>query len=113
MLSSSETRDLGTIVLEIGSVNEQIAVMAEATPSNWPAAKTAQQIDANQTGFKGTIHYKPNMDAVQEVRVLTSNRGGLPPLAAGLAGRSRMFTASTTPGTTHSGREPAGARRAE
>ena len=31
-LSASETRDLGRIALEIGSMTEQIAITAEATP---------------------------------------------------------------------------------
>jgi hypothetical protein len=131
ILSSSETRDLGTIALEIGSVVEEVAVTAAATPIQLASSEKAQLIDANQlksvalkgrdlfgymqllpgvidtanrdvtspnglgnitingntsaknftvdgitdvdTGSNGTIHYEPNMDAVQEIRVLTSN----------------------------------------
>ncbi len=130
-LASSETRDLGTISLEIGNVSEQITVEALTTPVQVASSEKAALIDGRQlnlvalkgrdlfgfmvlipgvvdtanrdvtspngfggitingntsaknftvdgitdvdTGSNGTIHYEPNMDAIQEVRVLTSN----------------------------------------
>ncbi|HTS30855.1 MAG TPA: carboxypeptidase regulatory-like domain-containing protein [Bryobacteraceae bacterium] len=132
-VTASETRDLGRIALEMGSVRENITVEAVATPvqtasSEKSALVTGEQL--NQIALKGrdflglmytlpgivdtrnnrdstspnnigglyiaggrqesknftvdgindldtgsndTIHYEPNMDAIAEVRVLTSN----------------------------------------
>jgi len=130
-VSSSETREVGTITLEVGNLTEQIAVTAEATPVQLASSEKAALVDGKQlnqvalkgrdlfgfmvlipgvidtanrdvtspngfgaitingntsaknytvdgitnvdTGSNGTIHYQPNMDAVQEVKVLTSN----------------------------------------
>ena len=131
-LSASETRDLGRIALEIGSMTEQIAITAEATPVQVASSEKSQTIDGRQlnditikgrdlfgylklvpgvidttasrdvtspnaiggisingntsaknftvdgitdidTGSNGTLHYEPNIDAIQELKVLTSN----------------------------------------
>jgi hypothetical protein len=131
-LSASETRDLGQISLEIGSMTEQIAIIAEATPVQVASSEKSQTIDGKQlnditlkgrdlfgylklvpgvidttaardvtspnaiagitingntsaknftvdgitdidTGSNGTLHFEPNIDAIQELKVLTSN----------------------------------------
>src|SRR5215471_3591385 len=131
-LSASETRDLGQISLEIGSMTEQIAIIAEATPVQVASSEKSQTIDGKQlnditlkgrdlfgylklvpgvidttaardvtspnaiagitingntsaknftvdgitdidTGSNGTLHYEPNLDAIQEMKILTSN----------------------------------------
>jgi hypothetical protein len=130
-LSSSETRDMGRITLEVGSVNEQMAVDAEATPVQTKSSEKSSLIDAEQfsrialkgrdlfgfmslmpgivdtanrdvtspsaisgitiygntsaknftvdgitdldTGSNTSLHFEPNMDAIQEIKVLTSN----------------------------------------
>src|SRR5215469_16666047 len=48
VVSASETRDLGTIHVEIGSVTESISVTAEATPIQLASSEKSQLIDANQ-----------------------------------------------------------------
>jgi hypothetical protein len=130
-LSSGETRDMGRIKLEVGSVNEQMAVNAEATPVQTKSSEKSSLVDGEQlnriplkgrdlfgfmslipgvldttnrdvtsptgvggvtingnpsaknfivdgitdmdTGSNTTIHYEPNMDSVQELKVLTAN----------------------------------------
>src|SRR5215471_17065653 len=132
-LSASETRDLGQISLEIGSMTEQIAIIAEATPVQVASSEKSQTIDGKQlnditlkgrdlfgylklvpgvidttaardvtspnaisgitinggnnlqknftvdgitdmdTGSNATLHYEPNIDAIQELKILTSN----------------------------------------
>lgn len=130
-LSSSETRDMGRIKLEVGSVNEQMAVNAEATPVQTKSSEKSSLVDGEQlnriplkgrdlfgfmslipgvldttnrdvtsptgvggitingnssaknftvdgitdmdTGSNTTVHFEPNMDAIQELKVLTSN----------------------------------------
>jgi hypothetical protein len=129
-LASSETRDLGRIVLPIGSVTEEISVTAEVTPLQTASSEKSALIDGNQlvripmrgrdlfgylrtvpgvtgvaggettgtglpgsingnpnntknftvdgvtdidTGSNGTVHYEPNLDAIAEIRVLTTN----------------------------------------
>jgi len=132
ILAASETRDLGTLSLQIGNLTESISVTAEATPIQLASSEQSHLIDANQlsnvtlkgrdlfgymrlipgvidttaardvtnpnaiggitingntsaknftvdgvtdmdTGSNGTVHYEPNIDAIQELRVLTSN----------------------------------------
>ena len=132
-VSASETRDVGVLHLEIGSVSESVTVTAEATPIQLASSEKSQLIDASQlenvtlkgrdlfgymhllpgvvdttasrdvtapgniagiyingnyqsaknftvdgitdmdTGSNGTLHYEPNLDAIQELKVLTSN----------------------------------------
>ena len=132
VVSASETRDLGTLHVEIGSVTESISVTAEATPIQLASSEKSQLIDANQlenvtlkgrdlfgymklvpgvidtttsrdvtspnaiggitingnttaknftvdgitdmdTGSNGTLHYEPNLDSIQEMKILSSN----------------------------------------
>src|ERR1700744_2872045 len=132
VVSASETRDVGTLNLELGSMTESISVTAEATPIQLASSEKAQLIDANQlenvtlkgrdlfgymklvpgvidttasrdvtgpnqiagitingntsaknftvdgitdmdTGSNGTLHYEPNIDSIQELKVLGSN----------------------------------------
>ncbi|HUI57627.1 MAG TPA: carboxypeptidase-like regulatory domain-containing protein [Bryobacteraceae bacterium] len=133
VLSASETRDLGTLALQIGNLTESVSVTAEATPIQLASSEQSREIDANQlanvtlkgrdlfgyfhllpgiidttasrdvtspnniagiyingnyssaknftvdgvtdvdTGSNGTVHYEPNIDAIQELKVLTSN----------------------------------------
>ncbi len=132
-ISSSEARDLGRVVLEIGSLTDEVHVTAEATPVQLASSEKSALIDgaeildvaikgrdlfdfmrtlpgvvdtratrdvtspnsiagitinggsANQknftvdgvtdmdTGSNGTLHYEPNLDAIAEIRVLSSN----------------------------------------
>ena len=131
-VSASETRELGTLSLEIGNVTESVSVMASATPIQLASSEQSQEIDANQlknvtlkgrdlfgyfhlipgvidttanrdvtspnaiggitingntlaknftvdgitdvdTGSNGSLHYEPNIDAIQELKVLSSN----------------------------------------
>ncbi len=132
-LTSSETRDLGVIKMEIGSLQESISVEAAATPVATASSEKSALVsgrELNQIALKGrdffglmytlpgvvdtstgrdatspnalsgitinggrnasknftvdgitdmdtgsntTLHYEPNMDAIAEVRVLTSN----------------------------------------
>lgn len=132
-LSANETRDLGQIALELGSVKENITVEAIATPVQTASSEKSALVTGDQlnqialkgrdflglmytlpgvvdtrstrdstspnsigglyiaggrqesknftvdgindldTGSNDTIHYEPNMDAIAEVRVLTSN----------------------------------------
>lgn len=132
VVSASETRDVGTLHLELGNVTESISVTAEATPLQLASSEKSQLIDANQlknvtlkgrdlfgymklvpgvidttasrdvtspnaiggitingntsaknftvdgitdmdTGSNGTLHYEPNLDAIQELKILSSN----------------------------------------
>lgn len=131
-LASAETRDLGRIKLSIGSLTEEISVVATAVAVQTASSEKSALVDGNQlnqiaikgrdlmamlnivpgvvsssagevtsensiggvningggtsrvnftvdgivdldTGSNGTTHFNPNMDAVAEVRVLTSN----------------------------------------
>jgi len=133
-ISASETRDLGKIMLELGSLTEEISVSAELTPIQTASSEKSSLVtgtqlnslalkgrdffalmrlvpgvidtgaqsrdatspNANQgifinggrsdmknitvdgitdldTGSNNTLHYQPNMDAIAEVRILTSN----------------------------------------
>jgi Carboxypeptidase regulatory-like domain len=130
-LLAQETRDVGSLRLELGNTSEKIAVMAEATPVQTSSSELASTVDGHQlnditlkgrdlfgylrtvpgvvdtanrdvtspnglgnitingntsaknftvdgitdvdTGSNGTIHYEPNLDAIQELKVLTSN----------------------------------------
>ena len=132
VVSASETRDLGTLALQLGNVTESISISAEATPIQLASSEKSEEIDANQlnnvtlkgrdlfgymklipgvidttasrdvtapgaiagitingntsaknftvdgvtdmdTGSNGTVHYEPNLDAIQELKVLSSN----------------------------------------
>src|SRR5579872_2800528 len=133
VVAAQETRDLGKLVLQVGSVNESVTVMAEATPIQLASSEKSSGIDANQlenitlkgrdlfgfismvpgvidttaardvttpnaiggiyingnesskinftvdgitdldTGSNSTVHFEPNMDAIQELKVLTTN----------------------------------------
>jgi len=133
VVAADETRNMGTLTLEIGSVSETISVMAEATPIQLASSEQSREIDANQlenvtlkgrdlfaymhflpgvidttaardvtspnniagiylngnvssaknftvdgitdmdTGSNGTLHYEPNIDSIQELKILTSN----------------------------------------
>ena len=132
-LASSEVRDLGHVVLQLGSLSESVQVTAEATPLQTASSEksalvtgtqlsaialkgrdffgmvdtlpgvvdtrnrdatsnagtlsglninglpnntinyTIDGVTANDTGSNSDIHYNGNMDAIAEVRVLTSN----------------------------------------
>jgi hypothetical protein len=130
-LAAQETRDVGSLSLELGSPSERISVMAEATPVQTSSSEKSQMVDGHQlnditlkgrdlfgymrlipgvidtanrdvtspngfsnitingntsaknftvdgitdvdTGSNGTIHFEPNIDAIQELKVLTSN----------------------------------------
>jgi hypothetical protein len=132
-VTSSETRDLGPVKLQLGNVSEQISVIAEVTPVQTASSEksslvtgtqlnsialkgrdffglldtlpgvvdtrnrdntsngstlsgmyinglnnntinyTVDGITANDTGSNSDIHYNGNMDAIAEVKVLTSN----------------------------------------
>jgi hypothetical protein len=48
VVSASETRDVGKLALELGSMTEFISVTAEATPIQLASSEKAQLIDANQ-----------------------------------------------------------------
>jgi hypothetical protein len=132
ILASAETRDLGRIKLAIGSLTEEVSVVATAIAVQTASSEKSSLVDGNQlnqiaikgrdlmamlnlvpgvvsnaageassessiggvningagtsranftvdgivdldTGSNGTTHFNPNMDAVAEVRVLTSN----------------------------------------
>ena len=133
VVSADETRDVGTMGLQIGNVTETISVMANGTPIQLSSSERSTQIDANQlanvtlkgrdlfaymhflpgvidttaardvtspnniagiylngnvssaknftvdgitdmdTGSNGTLHYEPNIDSIQELKILTSN----------------------------------------
>ncbi|HYW47230.1 MAG TPA: carboxypeptidase-like regulatory domain-containing protein [Bryobacteraceae bacterium] len=133
VVAAQETRDIGKITLQVGSLSESVSVMAEATPIQLASSEKSQGIDANQlknvtlkgrdmfgymsmvpgvidttasrdvttpnaiggiiingnesskinftvdgitdldTGSNSTVHYEPNIDAIQELKVLTSN----------------------------------------
>ena len=47
-MSTSETRDLGKIVLEVGSVSEQIEVTAQATPVQVASSERGALVDGHQ-----------------------------------------------------------------
>ncbi len=132
-LASSETRDLGNLPLELGSLSESISVNAVATPVQTASSEKSSLVTGEElnsvalkgrdflglmytmpgvvdtsttrdatspnaiasiyiaggrnasknftvdgitdldTGSNGTLHYEPNMDAIAEVRVLSSN----------------------------------------
>ncbi len=131
-LASSETRDLGQIRLEIGSVTEQLSVTAQTTPVQTASSEKSSLVEGSQlndlalrgrdlfgymrmlpgvvdttvnrdvtsenqitgitingntsdmlmmvdgvinldTGSNSTTEYEPNIDAIEEVRVLGSN----------------------------------------
>ncbi len=127
-LASSETRDLGRIVLELGTVVEEVSVTAQATPVQTATSEKSALVDTTQinnvalrgrdmfgllqmipgiqgatggevagnriqgtvlaggtnnftvdgvtnmdTGNNGSTHFTPNMDAIAEIKVLTSN----------------------------------------
>ena len=132
-VSANETRNLGTLNLQLGNVSDTISVTAEATPVQLASSEKSQAIDGHQlndvtlkgrdlfgymklvpgvvdttasrdvtspnaiggiiingntankinftvdgvtdmdTGSNSTIHYEPNLDAVQELKVLASN----------------------------------------
>ena len=132
-LASSETRDMGRIKLEIGSLTEAVTVEAKNTPVETASSEKSSLVtgqELNQIALKGrdffglmstlpgvvdtsttrdatspnaisgitinggrnasknftvdgitdmdtgsntTVHYEPNMDAIAEIRVLTSN----------------------------------------
>jgi len=48
VLASSETRDLGGLVLQLGVVTEQVSVTAEATPVQTASSERSAVIDSNQ-----------------------------------------------------------------
>ncbi len=131
VVGAQETRDVGRLVLELGSSSEKISVIAEATPVQTSSSEKSQMVDGHQlnnitlkgrdlfgymrlipgvidtanrdvtspngfgsitingntsaknftvdgitdvdTGSNGTIHFEPNMDAIQELKILTSN----------------------------------------
>ncbi|HKD07077.1 MAG TPA: carboxypeptidase-like regulatory domain-containing protein [Bryobacteraceae bacterium] len=132
VVSASETRDVGTLHLELGNVTESISVTADVTPVQLASSEKSQLIDSNQlnnvtlkgrdlfgymklipgvidttasrdvtspgaiggitingntsaknftvdgvtdmdTGSNGTLHYEPNLDSVQELKILSSN----------------------------------------
>jgi len=133
VVAASETRELPTIALQIGSVSENFSVVAAATPVQLGSSESSQEIDASQlenvtmkgrdlfgyfhllpsvidttasrdvtspnniggiyingnvssaknftvdgitdidTGSNGTLHYEPNVDAIQELKVLATN----------------------------------------
>ena len=133
VVSSSETRDLGPIKLQLGSVAEQVSVTADVTPLQTASSEksalvtgtqlsglalkgrdffglvsllpgvvdtrnrdntsnasplsglyvnglnnntinyTIDGVTANDTGSNSDVHYNANMEAIAEVRVLTSN----------------------------------------
>jgi hypothetical protein len=131
-LATAETRDLGRVRLVLGSLTEEISVVATATAVQTASSEKSSLVDGNQlsqiaikgrdlmamlnlvpgvvstgageaasessiggvnvngagtsrtnftvdgivdldTGSNGTTHFNPNMDAVAEVKVLTSN----------------------------------------
>lgn len=137
-VAANETRDLGKLMLELGSSTDTISVMAEATAIQLASSEKSQLVDGNQlsdvtlkgrdlfgymklvpgvvdqsyngtnagnrdvtspnairgiyingntsalnfavdgitdidTGSNSTLHYEPNMDSIQEMKVLTSN----------------------------------------
>ena len=47
-LASSETRDLGRIALQIGTLEEQVSVTAEATPIQTASSEKSALVDGNQ-----------------------------------------------------------------
>jgi hypothetical protein len=132
VVSASETRDVGTLTLQLGNTSESITIIAEATPIQLASSEKSSEIDANQlsnvtlkgrdlfgymklipgvidttasrdvtapgaiagitingntsaknftvdgvtdmdTGSNGTLHYEPNLDSIQELKVLSSN----------------------------------------
>lgn len=132
VVSASETRDVGTLTLQLGNTSESVTIMAEATPIQLASSEKSSEIDANQlsnvtlkgrdlfgymklipgvidttaardvtapgaiggitingntsaknftvdgvtdmdTGSNGTLHYEPNLDSIQELKVLSSN----------------------------------------
>jgi hypothetical protein len=133
VVAANETRDVGKITLQVGSLSESVSVIAEATPIQLASSEKSGGIDANQlayvtlkgrdmfgylsmvpgvidttgardvttpnaiggiyingnngskinftvdgitdldTGSNSTVHYEPNIDAIQELKVLTSN----------------------------------------
>jgi hypothetical protein len=134
VIASSETRDVGRVKLQLGSVTEQVSVTAEVTPlqtassersslvsgtqlstiamkgrdfvgtirllpgvvdasasrdattaagtlsgltiaglSNTMINYTFDGVSANDTGSNSDVHYNGSMDAISEVRILTSN----------------------------------------
>ena len=131
-VSANETRNVGSLQLQLGSLSDTVSITAEATPIQLSSSEKSQEIDGNQlnaitlkgrdlfgymklvpgvidrsssrdvtspgaignitingntsalnftvdgvtdmdTGSNGTLHYEPNLDAVQELKVLTSN----------------------------------------
>jgi len=49
-IAASETRDLGTVVLQIGAVTEQVSVTAQATPVQTASSERSATIDSLQLG---------------------------------------------------------------
>jgi hypothetical protein len=48
VVSASETRDIGTLSLQLGNVTESISIIAEATPIQLASSEKSEVIDANQ-----------------------------------------------------------------
>jgi hypothetical protein len=49
-IAASETRDLGTVVLQIGAITEQVSVTAQATPVQTASSERSATIDSLQLG---------------------------------------------------------------
>ncbi len=133
VVEAQETRNVGTLAMQVGNLSESITVIAEATPVQLASSEKSYGIDANQlakvtlkgrdlfgymsmvpgvvdttasrdvttpnaiggitingnnsskinftvdgvtdldTGSNNTVHYEPNLDAIQELKVLASN----------------------------------------
>jgi hypothetical protein len=133
VVEAQETRNVGTLAMQVGNLSESITVIAEATPVQLASSEKSYGIDANQlakvtlkgrdlfaymsmvpgvvdttasrdvttpnaiggitingnnsskinftvdgvtdldTGSNSTVHYEPNLDAIQELKVLASN----------------------------------------
>lgn len=133
VVAANETRSIGNLTLQLGSVADTISVTAEATPVQLASSEKSQEIDGNQlnnvtlkgrdlfgymklvpgvidttasrdvttpnaiagiqmngntsskinftvdgvtdmdTGSNNTLHYEPNLDAIQELKILSSN----------------------------------------
>jgi len=133
VIAAQEIHELGRLGLQVGSVNESVTVMAEATAIQLASSEKSAGIDANQlekitlkgrdlfafiamvpgvidttssrdvttpnaiggiyingnngskinftvdgitdldTGSNSTVHYEPNMDSIEELKVLTTN----------------------------------------
>ena len=76
VLAASETRDLGTLVLQIGAVTEQVSVTAQATPVQTASSERSATIDSLQLGevaLKGRDLYG-YMDLIPGVVDTTASR---------------------------------------